>query len=184
MHQLFGMWVIWSLTIHTLSFHNFKALVPNDFTCKWKLLFVSAGRSWMRRGVQVSYWKLSALPSKKGERSLRQRCSGFQWTNAAAGLFYSHLLKHTYSVYLDRMCRCRNMFRREHIFFVCCQWRGRQEFSVWADRSRWYRSWWHWQTSWVTHSKPVSTTSTYTAPLHCSGLKSQCWSVKSQRWCV
>lgn len=44
-------YVIYFLAVDTLSCHNFKELFLT--TCKW--LCVSAGRSWMRRGAQVSY---------------------------------------------------------------------------------------------------------------------------------
>lgn len=60
-----------------------------------------------------------------------------------------------------------NMIRREHSLFVFpCQWWGGEDLSVRVHRSWWYRSWWHWQTSWITHSKSVSTASAHTATLH------------------
>lgn len=54
-----------------------------------------------------------------------------------------------YSQLLLLICVC--------LCFFFLQWRGGEEFSVWADRSRWRTSRWYWQSSWVTHSKPVST---------------------------
>lgn len=54
--------------------------------------------------------------------------------------------------------------------FFPYQWWGGEDLSVWAHRSWWCRSWWSWQTSWVTHSESVSRASGLTATLHCSDL--------------
>lgn len=86
-------------------------------------------------------------------------------------------LTHTFIISRNNLAGAEICSEDNTVFFSC-QWRGGEEVPVWADRSRWYRSWRHWQTSWVTHSKPVSTTSASTATAQL-----QYWSAQNQGWC-